>query len=108
MAWRRSPGSPAGARAAWRGGAGAEPPAPACGFQVCSSYLLQRGTDSGEILARLRASACQVGQPRAPGLGDAGARPRRPEQASGRAGTGAAALPSASERAGQRPRPGLC
>lgn len=53
---------------AWRGRP--EPPAPPRGFQVCSSYLLQQGMDSGEILARLGASACQVG---APGPGDEGA-----------------------------------
>lgn len=31
-------------------------------FQVCSSYLLQRGMDSSKILAHLRASTCKARQ----------------------------------------------
>lgn len=65
-----TPGMLTGSRAAGRGGAGPSHPHPPRGFQVCSSYLLQQGMDSGEILARLGASACQVG---APGPGDEGA-----------------------------------
>ncbi|XP_036079397.1 kinase non-catalytic C-lobe domain-containing protein 1 isoform X1 [Rousettus aegyptiacus] len=37
-----------------------ERPSVAEAVEVCSSYLLQQGMDSGEILARLGASACQA------------------------------------------------
>ncbi|ELK11790.1 Protein very KIND [Pteropus alecto] len=39
-----------------------ERPSAAEAVKVCSSYLLQRGMDSGEILARLRESACEAHQ----------------------------------------------